>query len=437
MTAFRWAIPSIADFTLLSPYELYVLGKAYGTTNMIVWRKGGGATAVDVTVTIDSARMQRKLLEVMPEEKGIVVLSAADSVILTGVVSSALKARYAEQVANAYVRDVNKSLVMPALTGGNKNAATGTTVAMSSGASGNLSADAVAGARVVNLLQIAEAQQVMLEVKIAEVSKTLLDKLGADYQFKSGNWGFVVGANAILGTKAITDFANRFLIDAKANDGLVKILAEPNIVAISGQEASFLAGGKIYIPVGRANNVTGGATVTLEEKEYGVGLKFTPTVLDGGRINLKVAPEVSELSQTGSPFTTVDNQVSILPTITTRRVQTTVQLMDGQSFAIAGLLKNNVTQAMKRLPGIGEVPVIGALARSAEFQADRSELMFVITPRLVKPLDQAYILPTDGFVPPNRAEFLLGGKLEGSGTPAIPVDQRLAPVPQPGGLEVK
>ena len=116
---------------------------------------------------------------------------------------------------------------------------------MSSGASGNLSADAVAGARVVNLLQIAEAQQVMLEVKIAEVSKTLLDKLGADYQFKSGNWGFVVGANAILGTKAITDFANRFLIDAKANDGLVKILAEPNIVAISGQEASFLAGGKI------------------------------------------------------------------------------------------------------------------------------------------------------------------------------------------------
>jgi pilus assembly protein CpaC len=194
--------------------------------------------------------------------------------------------------------------------------------------------------------------------------------------------------------------------------------------------------------VSRANNTTGGTTITLEEKEYGVGVKFTPTVLEGGRIHLKVAPEVSELSQTGSPFTTVGGETAILPSFTTRRVQTSVQLMDGQSLAIAGLIKNNVKQAVDRVPGLGEVPVLGALFRSNEFQGDRSELMFVITPRLIKPLDPNYILPTDSFTPPNRSEFYFGNKLEGSGHEDIPADKRiapakLAPINATGGMEVK
>jgi pilus assembly protein CpaC len=186
----------------------------------------------------------------------------------------------------------------------------------------------------------------------------------------------------------------------------------------------------------------GGTTITLEEKEYGVGVKFTPTVLEGGRIHLKVAPEVSELSQTGSAFTTVNGQTSILPSFTTRRAQTSVQLMDGQSLAIAGLIKNNTAQAVDKFPGLGEAPVLGALFRSSEFQGDRSELMFVITPRLIKPLDPNYILPTDSYTPPSRSEFYFGNKLEGSGHEEIPSDVRsapaeAAPINATGGMEVK
>ncbi|WP_137891376.1 type II and III secretion system protein family protein [Ramlibacter sp. 2FC] len=435
--------PSIADVTLISPTELYLLGKTYGSTNMIIWRKGSGATAVDLNVNIDYQRMERKINELMPEEKGIKVRPAADSVILTGVVSSAVKARYAEDIANAFVRDVNRSMALPVVAGSTR-VAPGTSIGGGRGGAGG-----AAGGKVVNLLQIAEAQQVMLEVTVAEVSKTLIDRLGARFSASrtNGNWTFGIlsellsGGSGLLSAIKSTN-GNGIAIDAEKNDGLVKVLAEPNIVAISGQEASFLAGGKIFIPVARSNETTGGTTITLEEKEFGVGVKFTPTVLEGGRIHLKVAPEVSELSQTGSPFTTVGGVTSVLPSFTTRKVQTSVQLMDGQSLAIAGLIKNNVKQAVERVPGLGEVPVLGALFRSNEFQGDRSELMFVITPRLVKPLEPNYILPTDSYMPPNRSEFYLGNKLEGSGHEEIPADKRNAPVtpaaaPAAGGMEVK
>jgi len=441
--------PSVADVTLISPTELYVLGKTYGSTNMILWRKGGAATAVDVNVNIDHVRMERKLAELMPEEKDIKVRPAGDSVILTGVVSSALKAKYAEDVANTYVRDVNRSLTLPSAAQANPGNQTGTFGATA--AAGGQRGGAAAMARVINLLQVAEGQQVMLEVTIAEVSKTLLDKLGATFKGTrtNGNWAFGLLSNLSKGGAGLVSAikgtnGDGITLDAEKNDGLVKVLAEPNIVAISGQEASFLAGGKIFIPVARANNVTGGTTVTLEEKEFGVGLKFTPTVLEGGRIHLKVAPEVSELSQTGSPFTTIGGETAVLPSFTTRRVQTSVQLIDGQSLAIAGLIKNNVKQAVDRVPGLGEVPVMGALFKSSEFQGDRTELMFVITPRLVKPLDANYILPTDGFVPPSRGEFYFGNKLEGSGHQEVPPDrpapaQPVAtnPAPVAGGMEVK
>lgn len=436
--------PSVADVTLISTTELYLLGKTYGSTNLIIWSKGAGPTAIDLNVNIDFERMQAKILELLPKETGIQVRPAADSVILTGVVSSAAKARAAEDIANAFVRDVNKSLVMP-IAAGDAKVAAGTKMQVSS--AGAAGATEAAGAKVVNLLQIAEAQQVMLEVTVAEVSKTLMDKLGSTFSARqnNGNWSF--GISSLLGSSgaalfsAIKNGNSGVTIDAEKNDGLIKILAEPNIVAISGQEASFLAGGKIFIPVGRTNEA-GGTTITLEEKEYGVGVKFTPTVLEGGRIHLKVAPEVSELSQTGSPFTTVGGTTTILPSFTTRRAQTSIQLMDGQSLAIAGLIKNNVKQAVDRVPGLGEVPIVGALFRSTEFQGDRTELMFVITPRLIKPLDPNYILPTDSFTPPSRSELYFGNKLEGSGNQDVPADRRqapanTAPVNAIGGMEVK
>lgn len=406
--------PNVADVTLISARELYLLGKTVGSTNVILWRKGGATTIVDVSVNVDAARLQSRILELLPEEKGIRVTTAAESVILAGEVSSAMRADEAVAIADAYVRNLNRGLVLPVVAGGGQ-VAEGKTITVGE----SRGAVRAAGSQVVNMMRVRSPQQVMLEVKVAEVSKTLLDKLGAEFRFSAttGDWTYSI-INSLLtdsaGLLTAIKSPNKLLaIDAEKRDGLLKILAEPNIVAISGQEGSFLAGGKIFIPVARTSATTGLSTITLEEKEFGVGLKFTPTVLDGGRINLKVAPEVSELSQTGSPFTTIDGTTAILPSFTVRRAQTTVQLIDGQSFAIAGLIKNNVTESVKRFPGLGEIPILGALFRSSEFQTDRSELMFVITPRLVKPLAANYSLPTDGFVPPSRGEFFLEGRMEG------------------------
>jgi len=175
----------------------------------------------------------------------------------------------------------------------------------------------------------------------------------------------------------------------------------------------------------------------LTEKEFGVGLKFTPTVLDAGLIHLKVAPEVSELSQTGSPFTTVNGITSVLPSFTTRRAETSVQLYDGQSFAIAGLIKNNVTETVKRFPVLGEMPYIGALFRSSEFQSDKTELMFLVTPRLVKALAQDVVLPTDNSVPPTRGAFFLEGKMDGTAAEPRRAATPANPPQTKGGFEVK
>lgn len=431
--------PNIADITLISPTEIYLLGKNYGSTNLLIWRKGGATTVIDVNVNINIGRMSDKLRELMPEEKGIRVHAVADSVILSGAVSSAVKAKYADDIANAFVRDINRSLVLPVVAGDNR-VASGTLVG------GGAAIAATASAKVVNQLVVATGQQVMLEVKVAEVSKTLLEKLGTNLSASAANGGLSYGIlssflSAGQGVFSITaDNGNVFKVDAQNNNGLIKILAEPNIVAISGQEASFLSGGKVFIPTA-SSNAGGIPIITLTEKEFGVGVKFTPTVLEGGRIHLQVAPEVSELSQTGSPFTTLSGATSILPSFTTRRVQTTVQLMDGQSLAIAGLMRNNVNESIKRIPFLGEIPILGALFRSSEFQNDRTELMFVITPRLIKPLDAAPALPTDNFSPPSRSEFLLGGKMEGSGrtevVPDKPGSEPAAAKPQSGGFELK
>jgi len=281
------------------------------------------------------------------------------------------------------------------------------------------------GKKVVNLLRVATPQQVMLEVKIAEVSKTLLDRLGAGINVSRTSSGglntsslvsnFLSGGGGLV--QALRIGRGTLTVDGQKDDGLVRILAEPNIMAISGQQASFLSGGKIFIPVSQSAAGGSGTNITLEEKEFGIGVKFTPTVLNGNRVNLKMVSEVSDLSQTGSPFTTVGGVTAVLPSLTVRRADTTVQLNDGQSFVIAGLIKANVTESIKRFPGLGEVPVMGALFRSTEFQNEQTELMFVITPRMVRPLTESPRVPTDNHVVPSRAEVYLNGALESS-TPA-------------------
>ncbi|MCG2576465.1 type II and III secretion system protein family protein [Dechloromonas sp. XY25] len=462
--------PGVADVDalLLSPREIYLLGKTVGSTNIAMLDRSGRCIVVDVTVGMDTAALAASLKELMPGEEQIRISSAADSVVLAGTVSDALAADRAVDIAGAYVRR----------TTGGGTVGTGR---------------AAAHDRIINMLSIAAPQQVMLEVKVAEVSKSLLDQFGINFarayspadgsmirflsglfggkgiiaQQVSGTTGAMVGsgvASTLSGGSATASIsapvgdvravngnvtqwpiiagknATSFSSDAQKQDGLLKVLAEPTVMAISGQEGSFLAGGKIFIPVA-SNSGTGGTAITLEEKEFGVSLKFTPTVLGDGRINLKVNPEVSELNSQGVAITATNVAgTAILPSFTTRRASTTVQLMDGQSFAIGGLMKNNVTANLTAFPFLGELPVLGALFRSTSYQNDRSELVFVITPRLVRPLPPNYALPTDGFVPPSRTDVIVNGRLEGSGTASS-----LSEIPagsQPGtasrdGFEVK
>ena len=243
-------------------------------------------------------------------------------------------------------------------------------------------------------------------------------------------YGVVPGRNVSNGT-----------LNMQKNDGLVKVLAEPTVMAISGQKGSFNAGGKIFIPVAQDSGA-GGRTVTLEEKEFGVSVGFLPTVLDGGRINLEVATEVSELNREGVGISAPGvNGLAILPSFTSRRAKTTVQLVDGQSFAIGGLIKNNTTTNIRAFPVLGELPIIGALFRSTEFQTDKSELVFVITPRLVKPLPAGFALPTDNYVPPTRTDVHMLGRLEGR-RPDTPAPEAAAPAAvgasgASGGFQVK
>ncbi|HEF5873716.1 TPA: type II and III secretion system protein family protein, partial [Burkholderia cenocepacia] len=387
--------PAVAQATMVSPQTLYILGLAVGTTNMIVQGRSGACRVIDVAVGADAGGLQASLLQLMPNERDIHVSTAAGTIVLAGTVSSSQAAQQAVQIAHAY---------------------------------GDSAGDAAAGGKqgggVLNMLNVTSPQQVMLEVKVAEVSKTLINQMGSAFNIQGGfgSWSGALVSNLLAGVAsgAVFNKANNkpfsIAADAQNTDNLVKILAEPNLVTISGQEATFLAGGKIFIPIPQSGS-NGVSSITLQEEEFGVALKFTPTVLANGRISLKVAPEVSELSQTGVTLSASNiGGTSILPLITTRRASTTVQMSDGESFAIGGLIKDNASGALKAIPGVGEVPVLGALFRSTSFQQDRTELIFLITPHLVKPLQTADVaLPTDSFSKPNEADVFATGNMEGRG----------------------
>lgn len=396
----------------------FVFGKKVGSTNLMFQDKDGRCAMVEVAVGVDTAAVRDSLRELMPSEKDIKVSAAADSLVLSGTASDASAVDRILTIANAFVRK-----------GGS--------------GSGTGSAGTTAGngyERIVNMMSVGAPQQVMLEVKVAEISKTLLDHLGVGLNATANKGNWTLGllskfGGAGNGGLRLDKGGDGFLqIDAERRNGLVKILAEPTVMAISGQDGSFLAGGRIFIPVAQDGN----GKVTLEEKEFGVGLRFTPTVLEGGRINLKVSPEVSELSREGvgiSSSGTGGN--AVLPLITTRRAATTVQLYDGQSFAIGGLIKSNMTTSVKALPVLGELPVLGPLFRSSDFQTDKTELVFIVTPRLVKPLPQTFPLPTDNFVEPSREEFFLQGRMEGQQTQAAAEKKPAKAAAHPTGFEIK
>ncbi|MDE2202401.1 MAG: type II and III secretion system protein family protein [Burkholderiaceae bacterium] len=408
--------PGVVQATMVSPQSMYLLGRSVGTTNMIVQGRSGACSIVNVVVNADAGGLQTSLAQLMPGESKIRVMTAADSLVLAGNVSSAQAAQQAMEIARAYAA--------AAQSGNDKSG--GAAAAGMGGMAGG--AGGATGGNVINMMIVDTPQQVMLEVKVAEVSKTLLNQLGSALNIQGGFGSWSGGLlTSLLTGSSTTFFGNKAnnrpfqaQLDAQKNDSLVKILAEPNLVTLSGQEASFLAGGKIYIPVAQSSSSGGAPTITLQEEEFGVGLKFTPTVMANGRINLRVAPEVSELSPTGATVTGANvNGQTILPLITTRRASTTVQMRDGESFAIGGLLQDNARGSLKALPGAGEVPVLGTLFRSTQFQHDLTELVIVITPHLVQPMQTAsYPLPTDSFSTPDELSVYMTGNMEGSGAKA-------------------
>jgi pilus assembly protein CpaC len=361
---------------------------------------GQGTQVINLLQVRDDQRLtplSTSLRQALPLEQAIELKLASGSVVLGGSVSNTLAADAVLGLTEAYLRRSGGVTTGPS--------------------------------RIVNLLRVRDAQQVVLDVRIAEVSKSLLDKLGLKVQAAGGGdvrWNvlssFLSGGNASAGL--LFRNGNTINLDAEKRDGLVRILAEPTIVAMSGQEGSFLVGGKVFIPITQSSGAAGSA-VTLQEREFGVGLKFVPTVLDGGRISLKVAPEVSEISRESVSAGTGDGS-TLLPAFTTRRVSTTVQLQDGQSLVIGGLLRNNSSASSNAFPFLGELPIIGALFRSSQFAADLTELVVVVRASLVQATDAAPALPTDTVTTPSRPEFFMERRLQGR-PPATDAETQRAP----------
>lgn len=402
--------PEIADIKLLSSRQVLILGIKPGITNLVFRDKTNNLIALmDVVVSYDLTGMKRKISEVLPDENRVQVRGSNDAVILSGYISDALAMEMALEVARSFAPKE----------------------------------------KVINLMEVGGGQQVMLEVKISEVQRSSLKQLGISGQVSTGDsdaFDFITGAlfsesqaSEISTTITDTTFSQtsvferavsnafgsgdfiqdgpsglfnsaRVRLEALEEQGLASVLAEPNLVALSGQEASFLAGGEFPIPVLQAVG-SGSSGITIEFKEFGVGLKFKPTVLNDNKINLKLSTEASSLNFSNAFSTGLGVTV---PALSTRRAGTTVEMADGQSFAIAGLLQNDMNNLVRKFPILGDMPILGALFRSTDFQRGESELVVVVTARLVKPVSRdSLALPTDNIVPPNNWEQYLLGRLEG------------------------
>ena len=395
VTRISIANPDVADFKLLSPNEIYITAKAAGTTNLTMWRNNRVSAIFDLDVVYDISRFKQQLEQILPDENDLRVNFSNDSITLSGKVSNAANLSQALSLAKAFAPEGN----------------------------------------IQNLIQVGGVHQVMLEIRVAEMSKSLTKRLGINLAYTRGD-DFAVSTlgglsqvvkatDAVLGSDGV-GFAYspavsalfRFgvgsatwtgFLDALREDGLVKILAEPTLITLSGQTANFLAGGEFPVPVPQ-----GLGTVAIEYKPFGVGLVFTPTVLSNNKINLQVSPEVSELDFTNALVL----QGYTIPGIRTRRTSTTIELGDGQSFAIAGLLRESVRTISSKYPLLGDIPILGALFQSKEFQKEESELIIIVTPHLVKPMNMAkQSLPTDNYVEPNDFEFYLLGALQGKSKP--------------------
>ena len=354
----------IADVLPLTDRSIYVLGKGLGTTRLTLYEKNKRLIAViDLVVTYDIEGLKSRLNDLMPGER-IEIRPANDSLVLSGVVSSASRMAQAMEVAERF-----------------------------------------APKKVTNLMSVSGSQQVMLAVRFVEMKRTAVKELGFNSDLAIGDnfllsTGRGISANAFgIAAKSLATgkLALSVILDAMERKGVVRTLAEPNLIALSGDTASFLAGGEVPIPVAQGEN----NTITVDYKSFGVSLAFTPTVLGDGLINIVVAPEVSRLD----PNNSITLGSLRLPGFTTRRAKTTVEMRDGQSFAIAGLISSDFQDTIRQFPGLGDVPVLGALMRSSDFERNETELVIVVTPHLVRPAPaESMASPADRFVPPSDIE---------------------------------
>jgi len=387
--------PEILDVVALGSKDFQLVAKAVGITNVLFWDdKGRPQAVIEVHVGTPYTHIQRTLRRVMQNES-ITVEGVGNAVVLRGNVSSDVVLDQALKLADGML--------------------------------GSSDGDEV---RIVNLLEVGGNHQVMLKVIIAEMSRKVTREFGTNVAALITTGSGTIGINSLIGgiatpvgpgeiassaAELFTTFAGfgslkllQAALDMLDERGLSKILAEPTLVARSGESASFLVGGEVPIPVVQAGSLNG--AISIEYHEFGVGLSFTPTVLGPNRIHLAVNPEVSRADFT---FGTEVNG-TLVPGFATRRASTSVELADGQSFMIAGLLSEEVRELAGRYPLLGRVPILGALFRSTQFLKDETELVIVVTPTLVKPLGAGpHSLPTDHFIEPTAVRFYLWGALEG------------------------
>lgn len=373
------ANPAIADIATLSESTIYVLGKTPGRTTLTLFGADGGLIAnVDVRVVPDIAEFKERLAEILPGEP-IEVRTANDGIVLSGTVSGARKVARAMELANRYAPD-----------------------------------------RVTNLMMVGGSQQVMLKVRFAEMQRSTTKALSSSVGITGLVNGGSIGTGNLTGSLGATTptsgqtadtasgvfsfgaggLAVDVLIEALETKGMVRTLAEPNVVAISGQSASFLAGGEYPVP---------GADGAISYKPFGVELSFTPTVIDDNHISLRLNTKVSALDRSVA--------VGDLFGFKSRSTNTTVEMRDGQSFAIAGLLQDDFDDTVGQVPWLGDVPILGALFRSTDFARRQSELVIIITPHLVTPVSgDALAMPTDRMRVPTEEELFLLGTIEGTTT---------------------
>jgi pilus assembly protein CpaC len=404
--------PEIVDAVVRTPRRVFLLAMKTGQTNAFFFDAAGHQIlSIDIRVERDVTDLGSMMHENFPQSK-IHVSAMNDNVVLTGSVSSATEATRAQDLAASFAGDPKK---------------------------------------VVNMIKIESNEQVMLKVRVAEVQRSVAKQFGIDLNAAINAWGVPIVAQtsnpfSLLGralsdasgaqvgpacaptpnVPVTTQFCANGVLKALEEVGLVRTLAEPNLTAVSGETARFLAGGEFPVPGGRDQQ----GNVEVIFKQFGVGLSFTPVVLSENRISLQISTEVSELTNTGAftlaggqSFNPTTGQVTTAPGITipalnVRRAQTTVELPSGGSFAIAGLLQHTTKQQLDAFPGLKDMPVLGALFRSRDYQNNETELVILVSTYLVKPTsEKRFAAPTDGFVPPTDSDTILFGRLNAEHPP--------------------